>query len=112
IADQAMIMNPILFPLWVGGLVWLLFGKDEKEREGQRYRLLGWTYLVVLSAFIALKAQNYYVAPIYPMLFAAGAMGLERVTAGRRIWTRSIYAALVVAVGALLLPYSVPVLSP
>ena len=40
--------------------------------------------LVVLGAFIALKAKNYYVAPIYPMLFAAGAIGLERMAAGRR----------------------------
>jgi hypothetical protein len=119
IADQAMIMNPVLFPLWVGGLIWLLFGSDkadcgEPARRGQRYRLLGWTYLVLLTGFIALKAKNYYVAPIYPMLFAAGAIGLERITQGRRIgtWTRGIYVALVIAVGALLLPFSVPVFSP
>jgi hypothetical protein len=109
IADQAMIMNPILFPLWLGGLVWLLAARD-----GQRYRVFGWTYLVVLGAFIALKAKNYYVAPIYPILFAAGAVGLERMAQGRRIgtWVRSAYVALVIAVGALLMPFSVPVLSP
>jgi hypothetical protein len=119
IVDQAMIMNPILFPLWLGGLSWLLFGKnksvsDDLERGGQRYRLLGWTYLVVLSAFIALKAKNYYVAPVYPILFAAGAIGLERMAQGRRIgtWVRSIYVALVIVVGALLMPFSVPLLSP
>ncbi|HEY1526389.1 MAG TPA: glycosyltransferase family 39 protein [Candidatus Angelobacter sp.] len=123
IADQAMIMNPILFPLWVGGLVWLFFGKDirpggsrreESTHDRGRYRLLGWTYLVVLTVFIALKAKNYYVAPIYPMLFAAGAIGLERVVAGRRIgtWMRSAYVAMVIAVGALLMPFSVPLLSP
>jgi hypothetical protein len=109
IADQAMIMNPILFPLWVGGLIWLFFNRD-----GKRYRLLGWTFLVVLAAFIAMKAKNYYVVPIYPMLFAAGAIGLERITQGRSIgtWSRSIYVGLVIALGALLLPMSVPVLSP
>ena len=114
IADQAMIMNPILFPLWLGGLIWLFFGKNRSDHDGQRYRLLGWTYLVVLAAFIALKAKNYYVAPIYPMLFAAGAIGLERVASGRRIgtWLRTGYVALVVAVGTLLMPFSVPVLSP
>jgi len=48
------------------------------------------------------------------MLFAAGAIGLERITHGRRIgdWARIIYVALVIAVGALLLPFSTPVLSP
>ncbi|MCU1220292.1 MAG: glycosyl transferase, family 39, partial [Candidatus Angelobacter sp.] len=109
IADQAMIMNPVLFPLWMGGLVWLLAARD-----GRRYRVFGWTYLVVLGAFIALKAKNYYVAPIYPILFAAGAIGLERMAQGRRIgtWVCSAYVALVIAAGALLMPFSVPVLSP
>ncbi len=123
IIDQAMVMNPILFPLWVGGLVWLFFGRDvgtdDLGREDAahtvgRYRLFGWTYLIVLIAFIALKAKNYYVAPIYPILFAAGAIGLERVAAGRRIgtWVRSTYVAVVIVVGALLMPFSVPLLSP
>jgi len=109
IADQAMIMNPVLFPLWIGGLVWFLAARD-----GRRYRLLGWTYLVVLTAFIALKAKNYYVAPIYPILFAAGAIGLERMAQGRPIgtWVRSIYVALVIVVGVVLMPFSVPVFSP
>ena len=109
IVDQAKIMNPVLFPLWAGGLIWLFF-----SRNGRRYRLLGWTFIAVLATFIALKAKNYYVVPIYPMLFAAGAIALERITQARRIGTltRIVYAALVIAVGALLLPFSVPVLSP
>ena len=109
IADQATIMNPILFPLWLGGLIWLLV-----HRDGKLYRLLGWTFLVVLTTFIAMKAKNYYVVPIYPMLFAAGAIGLERITQGRQIgtWSRGIYVGLVIALSALLLPMSVPVLSP
>ena len=40
-----------------------------------RLRVLGLTYLVLLALMIALKAKNYYLAPIYPMLFAAGAVG-------------------------------------
>ncbi|HSK44342.1 MAG TPA: glycosyltransferase family 39 protein, partial [Candidatus Binatia bacterium] len=123
IIDQCMIMNPILFPLWIGGLIWLFFGRDIRDRDARReesthgtgrYRVFGWSYLVVLIAFIALKAKNYYVAPIYPILFAAGAIGLERVGAGRRIgtWARGVYIVLVIAVGALLMPFSVPILSP
>ena len=123
VADQGMIMNPVLFPLWIGGLIWLFFGRDTRSvdsgrdksaRDAGRYRLFAWTYLVVLGAFIALKAKNYYVAPVYPILFAAGAIGLERLAAGRRMGTlvRSAYVALVIAVGALLLPFSLPVFSP
>lgn len=107
IADQAQIMHPILFPLWAGGLAWLFFGRD-----GRRYRVLGWTYVVTLGIFIALRGKNYYVSPIYPMLFAAGAIGLERITAKRFCWLRPAYAALVVITGALLAPIFAPILSP
>jgi hypothetical protein len=107
VADQAAIMNPILFPLWAGGLLWLFFG-----HEGRRYRLLGWAYVVVLTAFIVLGGKNYYVVPIYPMLFAAGAVGFERVTAQSFAWSRAVYVSAIVVVGALLTPISCPILSP
>jgi hypothetical protein len=107
LADQAAIMDPILLPLWVGGLLWLFFG-----REGRRYRLLGWTYVAVTTAFIVLKGKNYYVAPIYPMLFAAGAVGFERITSRSLAWSRTAYVASIVAVGAVLIPISCPILPP
>jgi hypothetical protein len=107
LADQAAIMDPILLPLWIGGLLWLFFG-----REGRRYRLLGWTYVVVVTTFIVLKGKNYYVTPIYPILFAAGAVGFERITTRSFAWSRAAYVAAIVAVGALLTPISCPILSP
>src|SRR5947207_6193260 len=107
IADQAKIINPVLLPLWVGGLAWLFFG-----REGRRYRVLGWTYVIMLATFIALKGKNYYLAPIYPMLFAAGAVVLERQTRTRHHWVRSAYVILIVIAGALLAPTAAPLLSP
>jgi len=107
IMDQATIMHPILFPLWFGGLLWFFFGRD-----GQRYRALGWTYVVVLTAFILLKGKNYYVAPIYPMLFAAGAVGFEHVTNRRFAFSRGAYVAAIVIVGVMLAPVSSPILSP
>src|SRR6478736_5054089 len=35
IIDQAMVMNPILFPLWVGGLVWLFLGKHIQSSDSR-----------------------------------------------------------------------------
>jgi len=107
IADQALTMQPILFPLWLGGLIWLLVAPDAR-----RYRLLGWTFVVTLGLFIVLGAKNYYVAPVYPMLLAAGAVGLERVTSCRLHWARVVYVSSVVIIGALLAPLACPLLSP
>jgi hypothetical protein len=107
IADQAMLMNPILFPLWLGGLGWLFLSRD-----GSRYRILGWIYLLMLVAFIALKGKNYYLSGAYPMLLAAGAVGFANLTRARGRWSRVIYVGLIVAATCFLAPTVTPVLPP
>jgi hypothetical protein len=109
--QQVVILHPILFPLWMGGLVWLFRGR------GGRFRILGWTYVVFFVMFFALKAKNYYLAPIYPMLFAAGAVGLEEglarwpVTRGR-LWPKAAVVALIVVAGLVVAPIALPLLPP
>ena len=66
-------MNPGTLPLWLAGLFWL-FG----SRDGRRYRVIGIIYLVTLAEFIVLHGKSYYLAPAYPMLFAAGGVAIER----------------------------------
>jgi len=104
VLDQAQIMNPILFPLWFGGLIWLLIGR--------RFRILGVVYIVLLGTFIVLGGKNYYLSPIYPVLFAAGAVGFERITSVRFKWSRVVYGSLLVASIIILAPTVSPVLSP
>jgi hypothetical protein len=106
VLDQAQIMNPVLFPLWLGGLIWLFFA-----RAGQ-FRVLGIVYLALLAAFIALRAKNYYLSPIYPVLFAAGAVAFEEITARRWKWSRAIYAIVIVGSTIILAPLFCPILSP
>jgi hypothetical protein len=67
--SQIMGMNPIAFPVWLGGIWFLIFDKN-----GKRFRFLGIAYLILFALMIYLKAKDYYLAPIYPMLFAAGAV--------------------------------------
>jgi hypothetical protein len=57
-------------PLWIGGIVWLAFA-----RAARAWRFVAVTYLSFLAMMIAMHAKNYYVAPIYPVLLAAGAVG-------------------------------------
>ena len=106
VLDQAVIMNPVVLPLWLGGLIWLFFGRD-----GRRFRILGIIYVVMLATFIALRGKNYYLTPIYPMLFAAGAIAFERITA-RRNWACVVYALLIAGSIIVLAPTVAPILSP
>jgi hypothetical protein len=107
LADQAMILNPALFPLWFAGLMWLWFGGT-----GSRYRVLAWTYLTLLGMFILLGGKNYYLAPAYPMLFAAGATAFGNVSdAGWKRRLRFAYVTIVLFVGVALAPLTAPLLS-
>ncbi len=65
--------NLFTVPLWIAGLVFYF-----RKPEGQRYRVLGWTFLATLALFAAVRARDYYTAPLYPMLLAAGAVMWER----------------------------------
>jgi hypothetical protein len=100
-------MNPGTLPLWLAGLFWS-FG----SREGRRYRAIGIIYLVTLAEFIILHGKSYYLAPAYPMLFAAGGVAIERVFAVRFTWLRPILLATILIAGALFAPVIVPILSP
>jgi 4-amino-4-deoxy-L-arabinose transferase-like glycosyltransferase len=60
------------FPLWMAGLYFYLF-----SARGKRYRMLGWMYLVPLLMFVIAKGRDYYLAPTYPMLYAAGSVVAE-----------------------------------
>ena len=70
--------NVATVPLWCAGL-WYLFAVPD----GKRYRLLGWMYVVPLLAYIVAEGRDYYLAPAYPMLLAAGAVWGEQ-------WVRSL----------------------
>jgi hypothetical protein len=106
VLDQAQIMNPVLFPLWIAGLIWLFLGRSG------RLRVFGIIYIGLLFAFIALRAKNYYLSPIYPVLFAAGAIAFEQVTAARWKWSRAVYIVVVIGSIIVLAPLFSPVLSP
>jgi len=110
--DQAFFMNIATAPLWIAGAWWLFFGRDPSTGARGRYRVVGWTWLVLLVLFIVLKGKSYYLWPVYPILFAAGGVAIERWTSARARFLRPIYVATIVLLGGLFAPFTLPVLSP
>jgi uncharacterized membrane protein len=85
-------------PLWVAGVWRLLF-----SAKGAQFRTLGWMYVVPLALFLVAKGRGYYLAPAYPMLYAAGAVVCSDYFEGvRNGWTtvlrRALWAALIVSI--------------
>lgn len=80
--------------------------------RGRRYAILAAGFLSVLGCMLVLKGKFYYVAPVYPVVFAPGAVLLERWTEVRTLkWFRPLYALALFLVGAWIAPTAVPLLS-
>ena len=104
--EEILGLQPLTAPIWIGGL-WYTLG----TREGEPYRALGWTYLVILALFLALGARVYYLFPVYPMLFGAGAVWMEQIfRRTRQAWLKPAYVTALVLGGAALAPSLLPIL--
>ncbi|WP_353069942.1 hypothetical protein RBB75_06460 [Tunturibacter empetritectus] len=82
------------------------------SRQGRPYRALGWAYLVFLAEMMILHGKMYYVAPVYPIMFAAGAVWIEAVTDSTLwIWVKPALALAILAVGGIYAPTILPILT-
>lgn len=103
--QQVLLVHPLTAPIWITGLIAFFLPRLKP------YRLLGWCYMVTFAVFALLKGKNYYLAPIYPMLLAAGAVTIENgIERSRQAWLKPTIIILLLAGGALLAPLVVPLL--
>src|SRR5215218_10321246 len=100
LVEQIVTMHPLTLPIWIMGLYYYLFSS-----AGRPYRSLGWIYVVLFVLFVIQNAKFYFLAPAYPMLFAAGAVTIERFVQRRGWgWIRPAYAATLVVGGMVVAP--------
>ena len=106
-------MGPVNALIWIPGIVALLRGKSIRNT-----RWLGLAYLIFYLFMFALHAKDYYLAAIYPVLFAAGAVAWEHrfaaspATQRNRIAVFPIFESILLLTGLIILPMSSPVLPP
>ena len=98
-------MNPIAVPLAVAGLIFYF------RKAGARYRLLGWTFVFAYLVLTLIRVKPYFLAPAYPILFAAGAVVFEQWALRPRLaWIRPAYLTFLALSGILLAPDVMPIL--
>lgn len=108
VGNQLFDMNPALAPMWLAGLTSPLFAKSLKD-----LRFLVIATIVVVVIVRLGNGKDYYLAPLYPTLFAIGVAALAP------LWRRQAgkvgaiaLAAMATAISALAMPLALPVLSP
>jgi hypothetical protein len=113
LGQQILIISPMSFPLWFGGLLYYFFGNKMKD-----YRVFGWAFSITILFFLLAHGKNYYPAPAYTLVMAGAGVAAERWLMGGfflarralRIATQVLCVAIPIVGKALLLPVVLPVL--
>jgi 4-amino-4-deoxy-L-arabinose transferase-like glycosyltransferase len=100
---QFFAMNILLAPLWITGVVVPFFWGPLKQARFLSVGLIGATILVFLA-----HGKDYYLFPVYPSLFAAGAVAI----AGIRPIVRNVWLLAALAVSLVSAPVVLPILDP
>lgn len=70
---QFLLISPLLAPVWLAGL--FAIARDPQMRP---FRFLAVTWLLLALIFIATGGKPYYLAGMFPVLLAAGAIDVDR----------------------------------
>ena len=103
---QLLFMGPAAAPIWIAGAAYGLCSKN-----GRKFALFSLIYLGLLIVFYLNNGKAYYLAPVYPMLLAMGAVWIEQGTAQRRRIRWALVGLLVLS-GPVLAPNAIPLLRP
>ncbi len=108
---QLALMSFLNVPIFLIGLYFYL-----RSSEGSQLRAFGLAYILLYVFMTVLDMKPYYLAPVYPMLYAGGALMIERSSISKKRvfrWFGSRpYIACLVIVAVLLAPLAMPILSP
>jgi 4-amino-4-deoxy-L-arabinose transferase-like glycosyltransferase len=100
---QAWSMNIALAPLWLAGAIGPFI---DRRLAGARFLAIGF---VLTTAFYFLqRGTNYYLFPVYPIMFAVGAVLCERLN----VWVTRGWIVAAVGVSAVFAPIVLPILEP
>jgi len=94
-------------PVWLGGLVYLITGKDQRP-----YRVFAWAFGLTLLLIILLRGKFYYTIAAYTILLVFGGLAWEHWFRQKFRWVPWLVTALVIASGLFVLPFSLPVFQP
>lgn len=106
LSGQLLFVGPLSVFVWASGLAWVF-----RSAEGRRYRVFAYIYFSMLVLFYVTNGKSYYLAPIYPVLFALGGVCWEQRTQ-RRPWMSWSVGGVVLVSGVALAPHAMPVLPP
>jgi hypothetical protein len=105
IMDQLIILNPLAIFIWLPGIYFFFFNEDGKKSRAVIFIWIA-TFLILL---INGRSKGEYVAAAYQILFAGGAVMIEKWSI-RKKWLKYSMAIPVILFGIFFSPFARPIL--
>jgi 4-amino-4-deoxy-L-arabinose transferase-like glycosyltransferase len=105
LGQEVAFAGPLAAPIWLVGL-W----RFSKGALPPHYRVFPIAYAAIFALVVALHGKPYYLTPIYPTLFAGGALAINDFFT--RTLTRQAAIGAVLVSGLLVAPFALPILPP
>ena len=102
-----LLMHLPAVPVWLGGLIWLLFNRKHRQ-----FRLFAWAFGLTLLLIILLQGKFYYTIAAYTILMVFGGIAWEQWAKRPRGWIAWVVLVLILSNGIFALPLSLPVYKP
>lgn len=104
--DQFMILNPLAILIYIPGIYFFFFNE-----EGKKFRAVMFIWVTAfLILLINRHSKGEYIAAAYQILFAGGAVIIERWSI-KKTWLQYTIAVPVVILGLLIMPFARPTFS-
>ncbi|HAB54363.1 MAG: hypothetical protein A2315_04765 [Ignavibacteria bacterium RIFOXYB2_FULL_35_12] len=107
IMDQFLILNPLAIFIWLPGFYFFFFNKEGKKYKAVVFIWIA-TFLILL---INIHSKGEYIAAAYQILFAGGAVIVEKWSTKRRNWIKLAIAIPAILLGIILSPFARPTIS-
>lgn len=102
-----LLMHLPALPVWLGGLIWLIFNKSHRE-----YRVFAWAFILTLLLIMLLRGKFYYTIAAYTILVVFGAIAWEQWSLRSRRILGYVVLGTILLNGVFVLPFSLPVYKP
>jgi hypothetical protein len=102
--QQFLVVGPTLALVWLAGLFKLAWKPADPV-----WRAFPIAYVLLAVFFIVEHGKANYLMPIYPVLFAGGALFWEETL--KPLWARGVALFLAASMGVMLAPLALPILS-
>lgn len=100
IITQIFVLNPLTAFVWILG-VWYFLIKEKQ------YRFISLGFFIIFALWTYLQGKFYYLVPVYPILFAGGAIIFEKLN---NKYIKFVYVSLLIITGIIVAPLVIPIL--